>query len=563
MTERVTQPDRWRPLTGLNRHNLVTELVAGVTLLAIAVPLNIGYAQIAGLPPTAGLYALIVPAVVYALLASTRQVVASPDAAAAALVASSLGALAVAGSGDYLTLAFAQAILCGVFFVLFSVFKLGFLANFLSKPILVGFVGGLALDILVSQVAKMLGVSIDSGAEFAEKLGQLSTGLPTLNWVSVAITGGSLVLLLGGRRLARAVPWALIVLVLTTVVTVLVGLERYGVKVLGKVDAGPPSLTWPSIDLGTWAALIPSALALTLVTTAEGLLVARSYGEKRNYPTKPDQDLLAFGGGNIAAGLTGGFAIGSSTSRTAALDQAGSRTQLPSIVTAVGTLALVVFGTALLEHIPSPAIGAIVGVAVLPLLGIGEFRQLWRLDRGEFLVGAVCFLGALLLGPIAGIALAFILSLIVLAGRAANPPTSVLSRSGIEDGSLTPVAADTQVTAPGVIVLRFAAPVFFANSTGLGDSVRDAVRRAGTDQIAHLVLDLEAVTDVDVTGAENLESLRNWLHGQQIALGYSRARPEILARLDHFGLLEEATVYRTNREALAALADATGADDTS
>ncbi len=145
MTERVARPVRWRPLTGLNRHNLVTELVAGVTLLAIAVPLNIGYAQIAGLPPTAGLYALIVPGVVYALLASTRQVVASPDAAAAALVASSLGGLAAAGSADYLTLAFAQAILCGVFFVLFSIFKLGFLANFLSKPILVGFVGGLAL----------------------------------------------------------------------------------------------------------------------------------------------------------------------------------------------------------------------------------------------------------------------------------------------------------------------------------------------------------------------------------------------------------------------------------
>ena len=366
---------------------------------------------------------------------------------------------------------------------LFSVFKLGFLANFLSKPILVGFVGGLALDILVSQVAKMLGVRIDSGGEFGEKLGQLVTGLPTINWWSVAITAGSLVLLIGGRRLARAVPWALIVLVVTTLVTVLANLERYGVKVLGKVDAGPPSLTWPSIELSTWAALIPSALALTLVTTAEGLLVARSYGEKRNYPTKPDQDLLAFGGGNIAAGLTGGFAVGSSTSRTAALDQAGSRTQLPSIVTAVGTLALVVFGTALLEHIPSPAIGAIVGVAVLPLLGIAELRQLWRLDRSEFLVGAVCFLGALLLGPIVGIALAFILSLIVLAGRAANPPTDVLSRSGIEDGSLTPVAADTPVTAPGVIILRFAAPVFFANSTGLGDSVREAVRRAGPDHV--------------------------------------------------------------------------------
>ena len=186
-----------------------------MTLLAIAVPLNIGYAQIAGMPPTAGLYALIVPGIVYALVASTRQVVASPDAAAAALVASSLGGLAAVGSSDFITLAFAQAILCGVFFVAFSVFKLGFLANFLSKPILIGFVGGLALDIGVSQVAKMLGISIDSGAEFLEKLSEVVTGLPTTNVWSLLITLGSLVLLVGGRKVARAVPWALVVLILS------------------------------------------------------------------------------------------------------------------------------------------------------------------------------------------------------------------------------------------------------------------------------------------------------------------------------------------------------------
>src|SRR6478735_6343125 len=167
-----------RPLAGLTRRNLVTELTAGVTLLAIAIPLNIGYAQIAGLPPTAGLYALVVPSVVYALTVSSRQVVASPDAAAAALVASSIGGLAVAGSADYLTLALAQAILGGILFLLLAVFKLGFLANFLSKPILVGFVGGLALDILVSQIAKMLGVKIDSGGEFVDKVSGLISGLP-------------------------------------------------------------------------------------------------------------------------------------------------------------------------------------------------------------------------------------------------------------------------------------------------------------------------------------------------------------------------------------------------
>ena len=187
------RPSRLRPLAGLTPRNAVREILAGITLLAIAIPLNIGYAQIAGLPATAGLYALVVPAVLYALTVSSRQLVASPDAAAAALVASSLGGLAVAGHQDYITLALAQALIGGVLFLACSFFKLGFLANFLSKPILVGFVGGLALDILVSQTAKMLGVKIDSGGEFVEKLTGLVTGLPGLNIWSVLISAGALV----------------------------------------------------------------------------------------------------------------------------------------------------------------------------------------------------------------------------------------------------------------------------------------------------------------------------------------------------------------------------------
>lgn len=202
-----------KPLAGLSRQNVGREVLAGVTLLAIAVPLNIGYAQIAGLPATAGLYALVLPTVLYALVVSSRQVVASPDAAAAALVASSVGGLAAAGSAAYATMAMAQAIICGAMLALLSVFKLGFLANFLSKPVLVGFVGGLALDILVSQLAKMLGVKIDSGGEFVEKVTDLIAGLGTVNPWSLLISVCALAILLVGRRLLAAVPWALIVLV--------------------------------------------------------------------------------------------------------------------------------------------------------------------------------------------------------------------------------------------------------------------------------------------------------------------------------------------------------------
>jgi SulP family sulfate permease len=540
-----------RPLAGLTGRNAFRETLAGITLLAIAVPLNIGYAQIAGLPATAGLYALVVPSILYALTVSSRQLVASPDAAAAALVASSLGGLAVAGGKDYITLALAQALIGGVLFLLCAFFKLGFLANFLSKPILIGFVGGLALDIVVSQVAKMLGVKINSGGEFVDKLTGLFGGLRSLNGWSLVISLGALAVLLVGRRLARAVPWALVVLIVGTIVVILTGAETAGVAVLGKVEAGPPNLTWPVIDWTTWLTLIPSAIALTLVTMGEGLLVSRSYGEKRGYPTRPNRELFAFGLSNLGAGVTGGFTVGSSMSRTAAMDQAGSRTQLPSIITAVGTLALLIFGTALLEHIPSPAIGAIVAVAVVPLLGIPDLVSLWRQDKFEFAIAAACFLGSLLLGPIEGIVIAFVLAVINVTRRAANPAIDTLAADGNPQNSLLEAAEPGQATAPGVLVIRLAAPLFFANSSNFELAVKRAVR--ATDA-KHLVLDMEAVTDVDVTGAESFRGLRGWLDGRGVDLGLSRLRPGLHDRLKHLELIDGVTIYDTNRTALAALA---------
>jgi len=549
-----------RPLAGLTSKNLVRELTAGVTLLAIAIPLNIGYAQIAGLPPTAGLYALIVPTLVYALVVSSRQLVLSPDAAAAALVGSSLGGLATAGSADYSTLALAQAIICGVMFVLMSVFKLGFLANFLSKPILIGFVGGLALDILISQIAKMLGVKIDSGGEFVEKVGDLVSGIGTVNLWSLLISAASVTVLMVGARLLKAVPWALVVLIISTVAVVVAGLDKQGVDVLGEVPAGPPTLTWPIIDWTMWFALIPSAIALTLVTTAEGLLVSRSYGEKHGYPFRANRDLFAFGLSNIVAGTQASFAMGSSTSRTAAMDSAGSRTQLPSVVLAVGTLLLLLFGTALLADIPSPAIGAVVGVAVLPLLGIKEFRRLWKQDRFEFAVGAVCFLVTLFVGAIPGIVVAFVLALINLAKRAASPAIDVLESDGDPKQSLLDEATAGESTAPGIVVIRLAAPLFFANGSVFTTAVKKAVTEA-SDPVHHVVIDLEAVSDVDVTGAEAFESLEAWLQSEGVTLAFSRARPETRDRMQKLGLLADQTFYATNRAAVLALAAPTGPED--
>jgi high affinity sulfate transporter 1 len=538
-----------RVLSGLTLHNAPREALAGITLAAIAVPLNIGYAQIAGLPPTAGLYALIVPAIVFAILASTRQLIASPDAAAAALIASSIGGLAAAGSKEYIQLALAQALIAGVVFALCAVFKLGFLANFLSEPILIGFVGGLATDILLSQIAKMLGVKVKSGDDFVPRFGELIAGLGTINIWSVLIAAGSIAILVVGRRVAKRLPWALVVLVVTTVVLVLTGLAKAGVDVLGTVEAGPPSLTWPVIPLSDWLQVIPSSFALVLVTMAEGLLVARNYAEKHGYAVNANRDLLAFGASNVAAGVTGGFTIGSSASRTAAMDQAGSRTQLPAIVAAVITLALVIFGTALLADIPSPAIGAIVAVAIIPLLGIKDFVRLWRLRKFEFAVGAACFLGALLLGPIIGIVIAFVLSLVNLASRAAHPPITVLTLDGEAGVSLRGRQGGDTLTAPGLTIVRFSGPVFFANATVFSDAVHRAVDNGTPLGLEHLVLDCETISDIDVTAAKAIGEAIDWVTARKVTFAYSRVSQALSSQLDDFGLRRDLEVFATNREA--------------
>ncbi|WP_062070247.1 SulP family inorganic anion transporter [Demequina sediminicola] len=544
---------RRRFLPGLTRDNLPREVMAGVTLIAIAVPLNIGYAQIAGLPVTAGLYALILPTIVYALTVSSRQVVASPDAAAAALVASSLGGLAVAGSEDYSTLALAQAIIVGVMFLALSYFKLGFLANFLSKPILVGFVGGLALDIMVSQVSKMFGISQEAGSKFIDKVSTLVGDMGEFHVWSLVLSAIAVAILLLGRRWRPMVPWALVVLIVATVIVVAVGAEESGIDVLGEVPSGPPEFTLPVLDWSMWLALIPSALALTMITTAEGLLISRAYSEKNGYPVKPNRDLFAYGASNIVAGLSASLTVGSSTSRTAAMDQAGSRTQLPSIVLAAGTLLLVVFGTSLLADIPSPAIGAIVAVAIIPLLGFRDFQDLWHRDRTEFFIGVVCFLVTLLVGSIPGILVAFVLALTNLARRASNPAIDVLEHSGDPGESLLEDAPRGDTTAPGVIVVRLAAPLFFANADVFSQAVKKSIHAAGVENVDYLVVDMEAVTDIDVTGAESFEALQRWLVEQDIVMSFSRVRDDAIDRLDRMGLIDDYAIYPTNREAIADL----------
>ena len=327
-------------LRGVRQADLPTEILAGVTLAALMIPLNIGYAQVAGLPATVGLYSAILPMVAFAIFCTSRQVVASPDAAIAALLGSTLVGLAAPDDPRYIQLAYAVALLCAIIFFLFSFFKLGFLANFLSKAVLAGFITGLGIEVLTSQVKKIMGISVEVDEWFwfegwFREVFQIISKVGEANLYTVAIGVGSIVIIRLLKRFAPRIPGALVALVMMTVLVAALQLEQKGVKVLGQIPAGLPTLTIPQVTLGDFGKLLPAALALCGITLAEGLLLGRSYAQKRGYSIDSDQEMFAFGASNLASGLTGGFAVGSSASRTAAMDSNGARSQIPSLVGAI------------------------------------------------------------------------------------------------------------------------------------------------------------------------------------------------------------------------------------
>ncbi|MCG5219259.1 SulP family inorganic anion transporter [Streptosporangium soli] len=520
--------------------SLPREITAGVTLAALAIPLNIGYAQIAGLPPIVGLYAAIVPMLVFALLCSSRQLVASPDAPIAALIASLLVAMAARpGSPQYAELAYAQALVCAVVFLLFYAFKLGFLANFLSEPVLVGFIAGLAVEILTSQVEKILGIHTTADRFFPE-LWEIINKIPQAQAWSIIVGVATILVIVALRRLAPALPGPLIALVVATAVVAWAGLDQRGVSVLGNVPSGLPVPHWPQITLGQWAALIPGAIAICAVTLADGLLTARRYAEQHGYSLDANQELRAFGLANIAAGLTQSMTIGSSASRTAAMDATGSRSQIPSAVCAIVVAVLVAFFSGLLAYLPNAALAGIVAVAVIRLIDVRKLAELWRLRRSEFWIAVVCLLGVPVLGSLTAVVIAFLLSAVDVVRRASRPSTATL-RPG-EHGRYIRGAAGGPLA-----VYRFESQLFFANA----DTFKAEITHLADQGARWIVLDAEAITDVDTTGAQTLRETTAVLRERGVTFAVARATTGLRHLLDHYGLTD-LTYYDSNEAAATA-----------
>jgi high affinity sulfate transporter 1 len=399
-------------LLSYQRSNLPHDVVAGLSVAAVALPVGVAYAQLAGFNPAVGLYSSILPLVVYAVFGTSPQLIIGPDAATCALISAAVAPLASGDQSLYGSFSVTLAFIAGALCVLASFLKLGALADFLSKPILVGFLNGIALSIMLGQLGKIFGFPINAGGivprllEFAGKIGQT-------HWLSLAVGSGTFVLLLLAPRLFGRIPAALVAMVVAGVVVRVVGLEGHGVKIVGEVSAGLPPIRIPHFPIDLLPNLLGDAAGLALVTFSSMMLTSRSFASKNKYDIDADREFAALGAANIASALSTGFAVSGADSRTAMADATGGRTQVTGLVAAATIVSVLLFFTGPLRYVPIAALGAVLVKAALSLVNITELRTIYRIDRREFALSVVSTLGVVAVGAIHAILIAIALALLV------------------------------------------------------------------------------------------------------------------------------------------------------
>ena len=511
------------------------DLIAGLTVVAILVPEGMAYAEIAGMPPETAFYAAPIGLLAYALLGSSRQLVVAVSSTIAVLSASTVGLLAPAGSAEFVALTAALAIVAGAISIVAGVLRAGRLAQFFSESVLVGFVFGLALVIVVKQIPKLLGIE-GGGEEFFERCLHIVQQLPQTD-VPTAIVGlSSIAVMLVVERRFERIPAALIVLIVGIAASVAFGLADRGVEVVGAIPAGlaPPRL--PDVGLEDLVILVPGAMGIALVSFAEAIGPARTFAARHRYDIDPDRELVALGAANVGAGLFQGFPIGSSLSKSAANDAAGARTPLALVTAAALMVVVALFLTGLFEPLPEATLGAIVIVAVLGMMKVGELRRFGRLRRTDLLLAFIALFGVLVFGVELGLAIAVVTSLLALVWHSSHGRVTALGRSptGSDYASIAR-HPDHQAT-PGILVLRPDEPLFFANAEGLRISIQNAIAQAETP-VAAVVLDLEMTGELDVPSLDMLDELELELDREGTRLLLARVHADTVAGLERSGLL--------------------------
>lgn len=533
------------------------DVLAGVTVCAYLIPQVMAYAQIAGLPPVVGLWGMIAPLLLYALLGSSRQLSVGPESTTSLMTAAGVGALVgVAGSQRWAEVASMLAIAVGVLCLVGWVARLGFLARLLSKPLLIGYLVGVAVLMIASQLGKVTGVAVQ-GTTPVEQLTSLAEQIGTVHVPTLLVATGTLVLLFALHAWFPAWPGPLIGMVAASIAVALLGGGDVGFHLVGAVPAGLPT-PWvpvvPGVDL--WA-MLPIAAGIAIVAYSDNVLVARAFAAKRQERIDAGHELMALGVVNIATGFLHGFPSSSSGSRTVLGDAMGSRTQLHSLVALAGVIGVLAVAGPLLAAFPMAALGAVIIYAAVRLVDLAEIRRIARFRASELLLVAVTAVAVVGFGVLAGMALAVGLSILNLVRRIARPHDGVLGYvpglPGMHDVDDYPDA--TQV--PGLVVYRYDAPLVFANSQDFFTRALEAVESSGS-RVDWFVLNAEANVEVDLTAVDTLAEFRSVLQERGIQFALARVKQELRADLDAAGLLDLVPadrVFPTLPAAVAAYAD--------
>jgi high affinity sulfate transporter 1 len=539
-------------LARYERRWLRADVLAGLTVGAMLVPQCMAYAQLADLPPGTGFRAALLAIVVYALVGTSRHLGVGPEPGTAIIAATGVAPLAAGDPDRYATLMAALAlVVCGVCLVA-RVARLGFIASLLSKPVLIGYLTGVGLTLVTSQLGRFTAVPVAADTPFA-RVTELASELGAISATTVAVSAGTLAAILVLRRWVPRAPGALVGVGAATAATALLSLGDHGVATVGSIPGGLPALSLPRPAAGDWLSLLPVALGITVVGYADNILTARSISRRLHYRIDDNQELLALGAANAAAGVSQGFPVSSSASRTAIPAMLGSATQLVGLIAAGSLAASLLFLRGVLASVPEPAIAAVILAAAVAIIDIPGFRSLWQLSRTEFALAVATAVGVLVFDVLIGVAVAVGLSVAIAVYHIARPHDAVLGAGrGLEGWIDVERGAEPL---PGLLVYRFDAPLFFANAARFHERIGDLLD-ADAGATAWVVLDCEGIGSVDSTATDELEELLRDIQARGVVtIGVARANDAVLAMLGRAGLLSPAgpvDVYPTINAAVRA-----------
>jgi high affinity sulfate transporter 1 len=533
---------RWLPgLQTLSQYQaawLPHDLMAGLVLTTMLVPVGIAYAVASGVPGIFGLYATIVPLVAYALFGPSRILVLGPDSSLAPVILAVVAPLASGDAARAVTVASMMAIVSGLVCVLIGLMRLGFVTELLSKPIRYGYMNGIALTVLISQLPKMAGFSIESSGPVRDAARIVDAVLRgQVNWTAFAVGATTLAAILVLKRFKR-IPGLLIAVVGATVLVGVLALDTSaGVKVLGPLPQGLPSFALPWIDFADLQHVVIGGCAVAMVAFADTSVLSRTYAARTRSLVDPNQEMIGLGAANLAAGLFQGFPISSSSSRTPVAEAAGARTQLTGIVGAVAVATLLLAAPDLLKSLPNSALAAVVIASAIGLFEFNDLRRIFRIQRWEFWLSMLCFAGVAAFGVIPGIGLAIVVSVIEFLWDGWRPHDAVLGRvdgiRGFHDLKRYPEAR----LIPGLVLFRWDAPLFFANAEFFHQRVLDAVAHSPTP-VRRIVVTAEPVTSIDVTSADMLAELEASLRASGIELRFAEMKDPVKDKLRRFELFD-------------------------